>query len=113
MERRHERVLLILSVVSLACVVASWVLLLWKIPYTENTIYLHYNVFFGVDLTGSWYQLLWLPGSGTAIWLFNTAVLHLDKKMDHITKLSVSSVTLAMEIMLIVASVLVILLNTD
>jgi hypothetical protein len=102
-----------LSVVSLVCVVATWALLLWKIPYSEDIVYLHYNVFYGVDLTGAWSQLLWLPGTATAIWLVNSLVVRFDKQMTHVTKISISVVTAAMEVMLLVGAVLLILLNTD
>lgn len=101
-----------LTVASLVCNAATWTLLVWKIPYTQDTVFLHYNVFFGVDLTGSWSQLLWLPGSGLGILFVNSLAVFFGKHMDHVAKTAITILTLLFQVMLLVASLLVILLNT-
>jgi hypothetical protein len=111
MEQRFDRVLLVLTAIALLCNAATWALLLWKIPYTEETIFLHYNVYFGIDLTGGWKQLFWVPGSGTVILVINTAVLYAAKQMHRMTKITTGILTVAFEAMLIVAAILIILLN--
>lgn len=42
------------------------------IPRNEFTVFLHYNIYFGIDKSGEWYQLFLLPASLCIILLFNT-----------------------------------------
>lgn len=42
----------------------SFVLLWYFIKPTENILVLHYNVYFGVDIQGIWWQLYILPVAG-------------------------------------------------
>jgi hypothetical protein len=112
MIQRFDRVLLMLTFAAVLCNIATWSLLLWKIPQTSETIFLHYNVYFGVDLTGGWRQLFWVPGSGTVILLVNTLVILLDAHMHRIARVMMGVLTIGFQMMLLVASVLIILLNT-
>lgn len=96
---------------ALLCNALTWGLVLWKLPPTESTVFLHYNIYFGIDLAGSWYQLLWIPGSGTAIFGINLAVVLLSKGLEHFFRVIGATITLLVELMILLASVLVVLLN--
>jgi len=89
----------------------AWALIFWKIPPTDSTVYLHYNIFFGIDLIGSWYQILWIPGSGTAALVLNTVVIFLSRQLDRFFKYLGLALTLAIQLVILLASVLVVLLN--
>ncbi|MFC1598302.1 hypothetical protein ACFL2M_02085 [Patescibacteria group bacterium] len=91
---------------------AAWGLIFWKLPETADTVLLHYNIYFGVDLAGSWQELLWMPGSGLAVLLINVIVMLLSKHLDRLIIIAGSIITLFLEIMVLLATVLVILLNS-
>ncbi len=89
----------------------SWGLILWKLPFTTDTVYLHYNVYFGIDLTGSWYGVLWIPGSGAVIAVVNTIAVFVLKQLPSIVKYIILGATAVMQCALLLASVLIVLLN--
>lgn len=47
----------------------SFGLLLYFVRPTENILVLHYNVYFGVDIQGVWWQLYMLPVAGILFFL--------------------------------------------
>lgn len=52
--------------------IVSWWFILSKVPKNADQVFLHYNIIFGVDLAGSWWKLLMLPGGATAVLVINT-----------------------------------------
>ena len=42
----------------------TWAYLAWRMHPQSEPIYLHYTIYFGVDLIGAWYRLYFLPGIG-------------------------------------------------
>lgn len=112
-EHRHtpDRLLFIFLLVSILLCAASFGLILWKIPPTENTVFLHYNVYFGVDRTGNWRDIFWLPGSGAAILVLNAAFVLWSKRMDPFIRRLALSCTMLFQLVIFVAAVLLVLLN--
>lgn len=108
---RSRKILFFLSAASLMIIIAASAVLIWKIPPTDQTVFLHYNIYFGIDKTGPWWQLLIIPGSGLSVFLLNTMAIMLMKHMDSIIKILLAAVTLGLEIMCAVAVVFIILLN--
>lgn len=90
----------------------TWGVLLWRIPQGTETLFLHYNIYFGIDSIGGWKQLAWIPGSGLAIAVLNSVLIFLSTQTDRMIKMTVSILTVAFEVMLATAAVLIILLNT-
>lgn len=109
--RRFDRGRTTLTVCSIVVNAIAWVLLLWKIPYTSDTVLLHYNIFFGVDATGSWYQLFAIPLSGLIILLVNEAALLRAASADLFVKRLMSILTLIIQLIVLVATLLIVLLN--
>lgn len=101
----------ILITISLLLNTAAWGIILWKLPYTEGTVFLHYNTYFGIDLTGDWSRLLWIPGSGTALLLVNVLIALFARAIDRFLNMIAICATVCMEAALLLASVLVVLLN--
>lgn len=44
-----------------------WLLIIWYVPRDLTVLILHYNIYLGPDVFGSWYQLFTIPGIGVAI----------------------------------------------
>ncbi len=49
----------------------GWGLVIWKIRPSDLPVYLHYNIYFGVDLIGNWYQLYLYPAGGLLVIVIN------------------------------------------
>lgn len=110
--KRFDTKAVILFVFALLCSVLSFALILWKIPSTREYVYLHYNIYSGIDRTGEWKDLFWIPGTGAAV-LFVNALVLLKRHSDHfITHLSLG-ITLFFEMIVLLATLLVVLLNNS
>lgn len=46
--------------------VVDWLAILRFAPRTETISPIHYTIYFGINLTGPWTMLFWLPAIGTA-----------------------------------------------
>lgn len=51
--------------------IANWISIAVFIRPVDYPIILHYNVYFGVDLIGAWWQAYFLPAIGTFVLLLN------------------------------------------
>lgn len=102
---------LIPTVVALVFNAAIWALLFWQLPPTDATLLLHYNVYFGVDLSGAWNQLLWLPGSGLVIIVLNAVIAVSQRQVDRFMVSILSTCSALYQAMLLGALLLIVLLN--
>lgn len=64
--------MIILVGIASLCNLFAWGWLLWHIRPTEEALFLHYTVLFGVDLTGAWHTVFVLPAVGILIIGLNT-----------------------------------------
>ena len=55
----------------------NWGLIAFFISPVDFPIVLHYNVYFGVDVIGAWWQLYFLPAIGLIIMIVNTVLGYL------------------------------------
>lgn len=44
-----------------------WAAVLRFVPRQGSFLPLHYTIYFGINLTGNWWQMLWLPAIGLAV----------------------------------------------
>lgn len=58
-------------IASLFVNLVNWGALAYFVRRVDFPIILHYNVYFGVDILGSWWEVYFLPGVGTFFWLIN------------------------------------------
>lgn len=96
---------------SLLSNIAIWLLLYIFIKQSNETTLLHYNIYFGVDLIGNWYNVYLIPLSGIVIILVNYilgAIMYLKKSV--IFYLAIGF-TMPIQILLGIAAVLIILQN--
>ncbi len=57
--------------------IANWALIAFFIRPVDFPIILHYNVYFGVDVIGAWWQIYFLPLIGLVILSVNTVLGYL------------------------------------
>ena len=88
-----------------------WIYLFLKIGPQENPVYLHYNIYFGVDLIGAWYWIYYLPALGLFILLVNFIIAQLLYRRMIIFSYLVQWLTLFLEIILLIAALLIVRQN--
>ncbi len=101
-------------IISLLLIALSTVLIFWKLAplgADGKLLALHYNVFFGVDLLGNWYQALALPGLGLAMFVANMLFARQVWEKEHLLSFLFASGTIIAELALFVAVVFITLLN--
>lgn len=57
--------------------VVNWILIAFFDRPVDFPIILHYNVYFGVDVIGAWWQVYFLPAIGLTVLLVNTTLGYL------------------------------------
>lgn len=68
----QNRIIFWLLTANLALNIASWVVLAIFVQPVDSNIILHYNVYFGVDLTGGFRQVFFLPLIGLVLLTVNS-----------------------------------------
>jgi len=89
----------------------SWVYLYIKIKPQEEPIYLHYNIYFGVDLIGQWYQIFFIPLTGLIIYFINLYFSYIIYKKEKIISYVIIGTTIFIQSILLITSLLVVRLN--
>lgn len=72
----HNYLIQWVSIPTLVVNVANWAVLFFFIRTFDFLIILHYNAYFGVDVTGYRWQAYYLPGVATAFLLINAFLSH-------------------------------------
>lgn len=90
----------------------SFGIIWYSIGNREATIVLHYNVYFGIDVLGEWWQAYFIPLSGVGIWAVHIflAFTFFQSGKHTLSQIALSSL-LFLEGMVLVASVAIGLVN--
>ena len=83
-----------------------------EIPASDNQIFLHYNILFGVDLIGKGWRLYSLPGLGFIIAIINFLIGWLAFSRDRFIAYLMQAASLVCALYITVSVALLILLNT-
>jgi hypothetical protein len=91
---------------------ANWIALWHFIKPVDYSIILHYNVYFGVDMTGNWKSVFILPGTGLFLFAVNLALAYyFFGKKERIASHILLMAGFMIQLSLLVASASVILIN--
>ncbi|MFA6322317.1 MAG: hypothetical protein WCX71_02455 [Candidatus Buchananbacteria bacterium] len=60
----RDRIVRMLFLLALLIDVLIWFFLGWSVRDLPESIPLHYNIYYGIDLYGNWYEILYLPAVG-------------------------------------------------
>jgi len=110
----RDKVVLINLIVSLIILLALFGLFIYKIPlYKSNKqLFLHYNIYFGIDWIGQWYKIFIYPLLGALIFIINLSLgILFYNKEKVITYLLLFSATFC-EIIICIASLAVLWINS-
>ncbi|MDP3244544.1 MAG: hypothetical protein Q8M83_02695 [bacterium] len=105
---------LVLSLFILAAFlnVASWLSLMWQINAKHATFFLHYTVYFGVDWTGQWYKIFFVPLVGLLILLGNFIAAFIFYHSRKIISYLLVLAAVFAQVLVLLQSVLLILMNS-
>jgi len=87
--------------------ISNWILLYVKFKPQSNPIYLHYNIYFGIDLIGPWYQIYIIPVIGLVIIIVNSLFSILLYKKEKIVSIIIIGVTIFMLLIMLFSSFLI------
>lgn len=113
---REDTIVKINFIASLAINIIIWLALYFKLhPFSYTTeagqIYLHYNLYFGIDNIGYWYEALVIPLLGLFIIIFNNGLAYYFYIQDKVLSYTLVFSQTILQIILFAAAIFVILLN--
>lgn len=106
-----QRLLVVGLSLTLLVNAATWLLIFLLIDRSTPIVILHYNIFFGPDGFGTWSDLLILPGIGAVVAALNYGAAGWLWRQDRFLTYVAASLALFVQIILIVATALVIAVN--
>ena len=90
----------------------NWIILAVFIRPVDRDIILHYNVYFGVDITGNWKQVFILPFIGLILFAINGFLAaYFYKSQERIAGYVLLITSFMAQLSLIVASISLIIIN--
>ena len=91
--------------------ITTWIWLLFEIRPQAEPIFLQYNIMFGVDYIGDWWQVLYLPICGFVIIAVNATLGWLLFGRDKFLAQILNGIGLFCQLFLLIAAALLIFLN--
>jgi len=101
-----------LIILSLAVNLAEWVILKIFIQPVDFPIILHYNVYFGVDMTGDYRLVFFIPLIGLALFSVNLFLsIYFYREKERIASYLLLMTALMIQLSLLVAALSIIIIN--
>ncbi len=104
----------LMTLISLACVLCSAGLIAWRLfpdLYGKEVIPLHYNIHYGVDWTGTWWQIFVYPIAGALVMIWNLFLAFCVVKREPMLAEVVLVSNVVLTGFLLCATVFVVLMN--
>lgn len=98
-------------IISLFLNLFLWVILYRKIPIQVEPIVLRYNIYVGINLIGSWWQVFYLPLIGLAIIIFNFLLAKMMLVKENFLARLLAVVTVICQIFLTMIGILLTIIN--
>ncbi len=106
-----QKIVLITLIFAVLINTGIWAYILVVFPPRSETVFLHYNILFGVDLVGPWWRLLLIPIFGLGIIITNVLLSWFTYKYDQLITVIALSSTVIMQVLLALATYHIIFLN--
>jgi hypothetical protein len=88
-----------------------WGWLLYNIGFSTDSVFLHYTILFGVDLTGSALTVYSLPGLGLCLIFFNACIGWFMYEKDEFVAQSANVISCILHFFLFIATCILVFLN--
>lgn len=105
---KHQKYFMYVWLAGFILNLANWIYIASNISPSEQPIPLHYNIYFGIDLIGVWYNMFIIPLSGLVIIILNSWLLK-SLKGNKFYKYLVLAVSSLCQVLLLLASIFIIL----
>ncbi|MFA4831401.1 MAG: hypothetical protein WC862_01585 [Patescibacteria group bacterium] len=102
---------LVMLCASILLNLAAWFWLFWNIRSGDGTVFLHYNILFGVDYIGEWWKIVFLPATGILILILNTILGWILFQRDSFMTYLLNATSLLCQIFLFITASLLVFLN--
>jgi len=102
------------TIAAIVLQIGMWLLLVWKfLPIARQLeiVSLHYNIYFGIDLIGSWYGILTIPAVGLVFILVNSILILALFKREKFLSYFLAGCNVLINLGLLTALILITLLN--
>ncbi len=103
--------IIVFGLIAIVLNIFSWLWISFQIPYTDESLFLHYNILFGVDAIGEGWRIFFVPLVGLIILIINIVIGWLVYRKDHfISQLLVASAAFC-QVFVVIATILLVFLN--
>jgi len=107
----QDKLIAIFLALALFFNLALWVILISMIRPTTDSIVLHYNIYFGINLVGEWWKIYFIPGVSFLIFIVNLYLgLRLYQKRSLLTYF-LSFFSLFIQVLILVGIINLIFIN--
>jgi len=100
-----------LFIIGLVFNLGLWGMLIFLFRPQEAPIFLHYNIFFGIDLIGPWWKIFYLPVTGFVILVLNAILSGASFKEDKALSYTMMSLSILFQAMLMAGAYLIAQVN--
>jgi len=91
--------------------ISLWLFLVWQARNFPDLIFLHYNIYFGIDLLGPWYQIFFLPMFGLGFFVVNLLASLIFYRREKILSYFLVGTSSLLQLIFILAGVFITLVN--
>ena len=88
-----------------------WLILIGQAKNFDELISLHYNIYFGIDLVGYWYQIFLLPILGLGFFIINFMIASIIYNREKILSYFLAGTSSFVQIILTTSAIFIILIN--
>ncbi|MFA6254727.1 MAG: hypothetical protein WC675_01685 [Patescibacteria group bacterium] len=107
----RNRFIKINLVFSLIANIILWLFLVWQARNFSDLIFLHYNIYFGIDLLGPWHQIFFLPLFGLGFLVINLLISLIFYQRERILSYFLVGTASLLQFIFILAGVFITLVN--
>ena len=77
----------------------------------KTAVPLHYNIHFGIDMVGPWWQIFVVPGIGLLFIILNLLAARLTWPRDPMLSFTIAAATVVIEVLLFVGMIFIVFLH--
>lgn len=108
----REKISLYLLISGLVINLISWLYIFINIKPQEEPIFLHYNIYYGVDLIGDWYQIyIYLPLIALVVFFINAFISYILYKQDKKLTYLIEGLNIFLQISVVISTYLIVQQN--
>jgi len=107
-----NKISLTLSISALIINILSWLYIFINIRPQDEPIFLHYNIYYGVDLIGDWYQIyFYLPLIAIIIFFINIFISYILYKRDEKLTYLIQGLNIFLQLSVLISTYLIVQQN--